>query len=115
MPTPAELLGIDSANGNHFNVGIGRSDKHTAYSLPQLVAGYSSDPEFMPSADGQAVQFQVFTGAKTTSSGTKYPRSELRETNADGSLASWSGKDGCVFGAVSRVLHLPPKKPWACV
>jgi hypothetical protein len=116
VPTPGAILNIGTADGqNHFNVGIGRPAAHTDYDASQIAGGYSSDPEFIQNAAGDAVQFRVRMDAKTTSSGTKYPRSELRELNEAGTgNAAWDGSSGTHYmEGISRVTHLPPTKPWA--
>jgi len=115
VATPGALLNIGTADGqNHFNVGIGRPAAHTDYDAATIAGGYSSDPEFIQNAAGDAVQFRVRMDAKTTSSGTKYPRSELRELNEAGTgNAAWDGSSGTHYmEGISRVTHLPPVKPW---
>ena len=115
MATPGAILNIGQADGqNHFNVGIGRPSGHTDYDAAQIAGGYQSDPEFIQNAAGDAVQFRVRMDAKTTSTNTKYPRSELRELNEAGTgLASWNGASGTHYmEGISRVTHLPPSKPW---
>lgn len=117
MTTPADALNIHAAPGsNFFNIGVGRASAHTDYDLATVAAGYESAPEFVENFAGDAVRFQVSAGAARTSTNTKYPRSELRELNPDGSKASWDGRKGTHrLSGVSRVLHLPPKKPWVCI
>lgn len=46
-----------------------------------------------PTTDGAAVVFRAPVNGVTTS-GSKYPRCELRELNPDGSLAAWSSSTG---------------------
>jgi hypothetical protein len=59
----------------------------------------------------QAVQFTVHCGDKAQE-GSKYARSELREMNADGSLASWSSTSGThTMALTQRITHLPVVKP----
>jgi hypothetical protein len=67
-----------------------------------------SDPSFQAV---QAVQFTVHCGDKAQP-GSKYPRSELREMNADGSNASWSSTSGThTMELTQRITHLPVVKP----
>jgi hypothetical protein len=116
VPAPGQVLNIGTGDGqNHFNVGIGRPSGHTDYSPATIEGGYESDPEFIATPDGLAVQFRVEMDAATTSSGTDYPRSELREYNEAGTgQASWDGGTGNHYmEGISRVTHLPPVKPWA--
>ena len=54
---------------------------------PPFVAGFSSPPYFQPNADGSIDFAAPVTGLH--SPGSDDPRSELRQMNADGSLASW--------------------------
>jgi hypothetical protein len=59
----------------------------------------------------EAVQFTVPCGGQPQP-GSKYPRSELREMNPDGSQASWSTTLGThVLELTQRVTHLPVAKP----
>lgn len=111
---PADILGIALALGrNYFNVGIGRATGHTDYSLATVAGGYSASPGF--ETVGDEVVFQAPANAKTTSDKTKYGRAELRETNQDGSLASWDGRKGAhQMSGRSRVLYAPAKRPWIC-
>jgi Alginate lyase len=58
-----------------------------------------------------AVTFTAHAG-DTAQAGSKYPRSELREMNPDGSNASWSTTSGThVMQLRQRVTHLPVVKP----
>ena len=73
---------------------------------PKL-AGFS-DPAFEVVS---AVTFTAHCG-DTAQAGSKYPRSELREMNRDGSNASWSSSSGThVMELRQRVTHLPVVKP----
>ncbi len=57
------------------------------------------------------VQFTAPCGGQPQP-GSPYARSELRELNPDGLLASWSTKDGThVMSLTQRVTHLPVVKP----
>ena len=59
----------------------------------------------------QAVQFTAPCGGDAQP-GSKYPRSELREMNPDGSPASWSTTSGThVLELTQRITHLPVVKP----
>ncbi len=58
-----------------------------------------------------AVQFTAWCGGQAQP-GSKYPRSELREMNRDGSEASWSTSAGThVMELTQRITHLPVAKP----
>jgi hypothetical protein len=59
----------------------------------------------------EAVQFTAQCGGQPQP-GSKYPRSELREMNPDGSNASWSPTSGThVMDLTQRITHLPVVKP----
>lgn len=67
-------------------------------------------PWFELTGDG-GVRFRAPVNGVTTS-GSKYPRSELRELNADGSLASWSSTSGThTLRIVQAFTVLPLNKP----
>ena len=58
-----------------------------------------------------AVQFTAPVGG-SVQAGAKYPRSELREMNRDGSQASWSTSSGThTMEITERITHLPAVKP----
>jgi hypothetical protein len=58
-----------------------------------------------------AVQFTVMCDGQAQP-GSMYPRSELREMNADGSQASWSTTSGVHrMDLTQRITHLPVVKP----
>lgn len=119
---PRDVLNIGTEDGeNHFNEGIGRSGGHTDYSPSQIEGGYSSDPEFKVVIYNGIpyVQFQVAANAQTTSSGTKWPRSELREMQenaTDNSLKmAFNGGSGTHWmKAKSRLMKAMTNKPWIC-
>lgn len=73
----------------------------------QLVAGYSS-AYFKPTADGLGYVFTTPVNGVHTS-GSTFPRTELREVNPDGSNAGWKVSDGVTrtFQGVYKVTHLP--------
>jgi poly(beta-D-mannuronate) lyase len=59
----------------------------------------------------EAVQFSATCGGEPEP-GSQFPRSELREMNADGSLASWSTTSGeHQMDLTQRVTHLPLVQP----
>jgi hypothetical protein len=78
---------------------------------PQL-ATYSIDPYFKNNSDNTGVIFRAHTGGATTS-GSGYPRSELREmTNSGASNASWSSGSGTHTMEIDQAItHLPVVKP----
>jgi len=70
-----------------------------------------ASPWFTTDSDCSAVQFRSpVNGARTANTG--YPRSELRELTADGSLASWSSDSGTHTMTIDEAItHLPETKP----
>jgi GH25 family lysozyme M1 (1,4-beta-N-acetylmuramidase) len=123
--TPAEILNIGTGGSqNHFNVGIGYgkehsggAGEHTDIKQSAIVNGFEESPYFMANPAGSAVQFQVFMGGERTSERTKFPRSELRELEANGTTrAAWNAKHGThTMEGRTRVLHLQPKRPWVTI
>jgi hypothetical protein len=78
---------------------------------PQL-ATYSIDPYFKNNSTNTGVIFRAHTGGATTS-GSGYPRSELREmTNNGATNASWSSGSGTHTMEIDQAItHLPVVKP----
>jgi hypothetical protein len=75
------------------------------------LAGFAVDPWFRQTGDCSGVSFRAAVNAPTTS-GSKYPRSELREMTADGQNASWSSTVGTHTMVVDEAFtHLPQGKP----
>jgi hypothetical protein len=112
--TPAGILNIGTGTGqNHFALQMARSGDAaiTTYSLADLAAGYSETPYFVPTADAARVQFWVQADAPTTS-GTSFPRSELREVNADGTNMGFDANTGeHILEGRSTVTHVPDADP----
>ncbi len=73
---------------------------------PPFVASFSSPPYFQPNADGSIDFAAPVTGLH--SPGSDDPRSELRQMNADGSLASWHvGEYAQTMSAALTVTQVP--------
>lgn len=89
----------------------GPSESPTEIEQPQL-ATYTNDPYLMVNAAGNAVQFRAGVNG-TTTSGSGYPRSELREMKNNGAdEASWSATSGTHTLIVREAFtHLPNDKP----
>ncbi|MDI5971003.1 polysaccharide lyase family 7 protein [Streptomyces sp. SL13] len=89
----------------------GPSEDPTEIGQPQL-ATYDDDPYFTVAPGGTAVQFRAGVNGVTTS-GSGYPRSELREmTNNGADEASWSATSGTSTLTVKEAFtHLPNTKP----
>ena len=121
--TPAnvgEALWIGEAPGkNHFNIGIGRpggGTNHDDYDQDVIEGGFDDPPWFTLTEDGHA-QFRMNVEYGRTSSGTQYARSELRELDEEGDLASWDSDDGEHYcEGVSRIIRVAPTgdKPEVC-
>jgi len=107
---PARVLDLTNWK---VTLPIAKPGTNTAMEVlqPQL-ASYSISPYFMVNAAGNAVIFQANAGGVTTS-GSSYPRSELREmTNNGTQLASWSTTSGTHTLVVKEAVnHLPVVKP----
>lgn len=76
------------------------------------LATYSIDPYFKNNSTNTGVQFRAHTGGATTS-GSGYPRSELREMTNNGTTnASWSSGSGTHTMEIDQAItHLPVVKP----
>ncbi|WP_405060596.1 polysaccharide lyase family 7 protein [Kribbella sp. NBC_01505] len=101
---PADVLDLTNWK---VTLPIGSSGSPTEVKQPALDS-YSNDPFFKVVGDG--VQFRAPVNGVTTS-GSSYPRSELREMNGS-SNASWSSTSGTHTLVVRESFdHLPAEKP----
>jgi len=108
--SPAELLAF-GAGGGEWNLGVGYPSGHVDITPQQLMNGWSQAPYFYINEAGTHVHFQVPMNGGRTSSGTKYPRTELREYR-NGSKASWNGGSGThVMSFRAKVMHVENDKP----
>ncbi|MGQ0841858.1 polysaccharide lyase family 7 protein [Actinokineospora sp.] len=105
---PAEILNL--ANWK-VTLPTGSSGKPTEIKQPQLRT-YAKDPHFVPAADCAGVRFRAPVNGVTTS-GSKYPRSELREMTKNGSdNAKWSTTSGTHTMIIQEAItRLPKTKP----
>ncbi len=96
-------------------VAASGSSKAQEIVQPQL-ASYAVSPYFTVTGGGDGVVFQANAGGATTS-GSGYPRSELREMTSGGAkLASWSTTSGTSTMTVrTAVTHLTSAKPQVTV
>ncbi|MFJ1766805.1 polysaccharide lyase family 7 protein [Amycolatopsis sp. NPDC088138] len=103
--SPADVLDLHNW---YEGLPIGEAENPKNVKQPEL-ATYRADPWFTTTADCTGVQFRAAVNGVTTS-GSGYPRSELRET--DGSKnASWSSTSGTHTMVVKEaVTHLPEDK-----
>lgn len=113
-PTTDSILNIGNATGqNHFDVQVaptGASD-YVLHTMAEIAGGYDENPYFTVNADGTAVQFLTYMNAPTTS-GSSYPRCELREVNADGTNMAFDALTGThVLHGKSKITHLTANVP----
>jgi hypothetical protein len=61
-------------------------------------------------------EHRINAGAGRTSTGTDFPRSELRELLSNGSLAAWNGGDGNdhYMRWTPRITAVTEERPWVC-
>lgn len=106
MTLPAQAL--DLARWK-LTLPTGRSERPDEVKQPQLAT--FEHPEFFTVESGGGVRFRAPVNG-TTTSGSGYPRCELREMSPDGSLASWSSNSGAhMLTVVEAFTRLPTGKP----
>jgi hypothetical protein len=105
---PADVLDLTDW---YIGLPIGEDEDPTNVKQPQL-GSFSVDPWFTATADCAGVQFRSAVNGVTTS-GSSYPRSELREMTDEGSEeAAWSSTSGTHTMVVrEKITHLPDDKP----
>jgi hypothetical protein len=118
-PTPAEILNIGPGQEqNHFQlqyaVDGSTGNSWSKVEFDDVAAGFDSPPYFtvVENPAGElAVQFQVRADSATTT-GSSEPRSELRETRADGSEMAFDALVGeHSLHTRCRVTHVPAADP----
>ncbi|SMD09648.1 chondroitinase-B domain-containing protein [Kibdelosporangium aridum] len=103
---PADVLDLKNW---YIGLPIGEPEKPKNVEQPQL-ATYSIDPWFRATEDCTAVQFRAAVNGVTTS-GSSYPRSELREMSGS-AKASWSSTSGTHTMVIDQAITaLPKEKP----
>ncbi|NUT92614.1 MAG: family 16 glycosylhydrolase [Saccharothrix sp.] len=103
---PANVLDLSNW---YIGLPIGEEEAPTNVYQPAL-ATYKTDPWFTTTPDCAAVQFRAAVNGVTTS-GSSYPRSELREMNGT-AKASWSSTSGTHTMVVDQAITaLPDDKP----
>jgi len=112
--SPASLLNIGTGAGqNHFALQYARKGASAYSTVPQadLIAGFEESPYFARTTDGKRVAFRVDVDSPTTS-GSSFPRAELREVNANGTNAAGNYLSGThSIRGKTRITHLPSVKP----
>lgn len=87
----------------------GTNGKSLEVKQPQLLT--FTDGDFFANGAGDGVVFRAGVGGATTS-GSRYPRSELRELTSDGRPAAWDADTGThAMTITGSVDHLPGDKP----
>jgi Alginate lyase/F5/8 type C domain len=107
---PADVLDL-----RNWYIGLptGAPESPTNVKQPAL-ATFSVDPWFVATPGCTGVQFRAAVNGVTTS-GSSYPRSELRETSGS-SMASWSSTSGTHTMTIrQQVQRLPSTKPHVVV
>ncbi|WEK18032.1 MAG: polysaccharide lyase family 7 protein [Candidatus Pedobacter colombiensis] len=107
---PAQVLDLGNWKLN-IPEGIKTPCESDEYRQPELQT-YSNENWFYVNRGGNAVVFRAITGG-TTTKGSGYPRSELREMTDNGTKnASWSSETGTHTLFIDQsIIHLPVKKP----
>lgn len=103
---PAQILDLTKWK---MQLPTGSQMAHTDIFQPQL-ATYKNDPFFMISDDGKGIRFRASVNAGTTS-GSSYPRSELREmTDSTNKInAAWSSSSGTHTMYLDQAITAVPK------
>lgn len=106
---PAELLDLTNWK---LTLPVADTDGFALEILQPELAKYTNDPYFHLDSARTGVLFRAHCGGATTS-GSGYPRSELREmTNAGQDLAAWSTTSGTHTMRIDEaIVHLPVAKP----
>jgi hypothetical protein len=112
-PTPSNPGG-GKAPGENFDLALWKItlpvDKSGAFSgtaleVSPIPATYTNKDYFYTAADGAMVFMAPVEGA--TTSGSHYPRSELREMAAGNKLAAWTIAEGGSLSAIVSVNEVP--------
>ncbi|GGX33638.1 polysaccharide lyase family 7 protein [Streptomyces lomondensis] len=105
---PADVLDLTNW---YIGLPVGKEESPTNVYQPEL-ATYANDPWFTAADDCAAVRFRAPVNGVTTS-GSKYPRSELREmTDSGETKASWSSTSGTHTMVIDQAItDLPEETP----
>lgn len=102
---PSEVLDLTDWK---ITLPIGSSESPTEVKQPVLT-NYELDPWFVVMPDGNGVRFRAPVNSVTTT-GSNYPRSELREMTQDGKVkASWSSTSGTHTMFLDEAITAVPK------
>jgi len=110
LKLPSEILNLSNWKLN-VPEGIKTPGLSDEYKQPELNT-YTNENWFYANKTSDAVVFRAITGG-TTTKGSGYPRSELREMTDNGRKnASWSSSTGSHILFIDQsIIHLPVKKP----
>lgn len=102
---PSQLLNLTNWK---ITLPTGASSSPTEIKQPQL-ASFSVDPWFVLSSDKTGVRFRAPVNGVTTS-GSSYPRSELREMTSNGTAnAAWSSNTGIHTMTIEEAITAVPQ------
>jgi hypothetical protein len=101
---PAAQTGIDLSHWN-LTLPTGTIGHPSVVPTAGLLEGYTS-PYFYRAADGSLVSWCPVTGVTTP--GSVFPRSELRETNPNGTLDNWSAAAGTATLNATLAVNVVP-------
>ncbi|WP_084734849.1 polysaccharide lyase family 7 protein [Actinophytocola xinjiangensis] len=102
---PADVLDLRNW---YIGLPIGEEESPLNIRQPEL-ATYSIDPWFRATDDCAAVQFRAAVNGVTTS-GSNYPRSELREmTDSGQEMADWSSTSGTHTMVIDQAITATPE------
>jgi hypothetical protein len=106
---PADVLDLTDW---YIGLPVGDEESPTNVYQPQL-ATYRHDPWFVTADDCSAVRFRAPVNGVTTS-GSSYPRSELREMTDSGTAkASWSSTSGTHTMVIDQAITaVPEERPY---
>ena len=103
---PSEILNLTNWK---ITLPVGSGGSPTEIK-PPAIQTYKIDPWFMPNTNCTGVQFRAHTSSSTTTSGSSYPRSELRERTADGSAEiGWTNSSGTHTLTIDQAITSVPK------
>jgi hypothetical protein len=105
---PAQVLSLINFK---LTIPTGSEESPTEIKQPAL-STFKIDPWFLVGKDGKSIVFRAPVTAVTTS-GSNYPRSELREMTSEGKTnAAWSSTSGIHTMIIDQAITaLPLKKP----
>ncbi len=103
-PSGAAQSAIDLSNWE-LTLPTGPAENPTDIFMPQL-ASFTADPWYIKNPDG-SLKFRAAVNGVTTS-GSDYPRSELREMNGT-AKASWSPSSGTNTMTIEEAINAVPK------